>query len=161
LTADARLELCNELDLDSICEMADKERQHEEIRKVEAYNKRAVARGLPVHSIPAQNANRVDKLWLHTAVSDVAHSTSIALALAQFDDKLNLKLALARISVTEERRRRFLELIEGYTQYRLGTGDVSAILAGLDINAGKFDAWYHGLVQRGTPKDDLIASPGF
>ena len=149
LTAEARLELCRELDLDSIREAAEEERQREEIQRVNAYNKRAIGRGLPACSLPAQKANRVKNIWLNTAISDMAHSTSVALPLAQFDDKLNLKLALARIAVTEERRKRFLALVERYRGNSFGTAEVSAALVGLDIHAGNFDAWYNGVLNRG------------
>jgi len=93
-----RLALHHQLDLEAI-----QSHQIEEIKRgSQIYNSCAVTRGLPKRE--SAPPSRLDtNCNLETVLNEVAKSTSVKLPIEGLDDKLNLKLALARAALLEER----------------------------------------------------------
>ena len=102
LSVTDRLSLHRELELESILAQ-----QMEGIsRRHRVSNGRGAARGLLQRKNRYQLSLSLSSWSFETAFSEVAETTSVALPIAGLSDWLNLRLALARVALLEERRKR-------------------------------------------------------
>jgi len=148
IPATERLSLHRELDLEFV-----QAHQKKEInRRHQVSNARAVTRGLPERNFRAPAP--LDVNWnFENLFFEVAKSTSLALPIAELDDKLNLQLALARAALLEKRRTRLAAYFESNTGYfRL---EAYIAVAGLDICSETADSWYAERITKGKPREKV------
>jgi len=86
------------------------------------------------------------------AFFEVVTTSSLALPLAELDDKLNLHLLMARAALIEERRKRLSVFVEGHVDYDYHCCEIILFIADLDVRAENAEAWYNAKASKGMPE---------
>ena len=144
------LSLYSELSFDLIGASQKIENIEEINRRKPGASRRAAARGLPERQFEPQNLPDLAAKFA-TAFFEVASTSSLALPIAELDDKLNLHLVLARAAFIEGRRKRLAEFMETHRKYQFGFCEISLTIADLHIRSDNAEVWYNAQVSKGMP----------
>jgi len=120
-------------------------------RRKPGASKRAAARGLPErqfepHDLPDLAAQ------FAAAFFKVVTTSSLALPVAELDDKLNLHLFMARAALMEERRKRVGVFLESHKRNDYYSCEISLFMGDLNVRAENAEAWCNEKVSKGMPE---------
>ena len=126
-------------------------------RRKPGASKRAAARGLRERQFEPQNLPDLAAKFA-AAFFEVVTTSSLALPVAELDDKLNLHLVLARAALIEERRKRLGAFTESNRHCEYYSCEIKLFIADLDVRAENVEAWYNQKAKNGMPEFPLRSS---
>jgi len=155
LSPTGRLSLYCELDLDLLSASQKTERNDEVEHRKPGARQRAAARGLPERQLESREPVDLDAEFT-AAFFEVASSSDLALPIVELNDRVNLKLVLARAALVEERRKRYAGFLNRNKGCQFGAIDISVLFADLNIRYETFDVWYKKLSEMGVSGSPFV-----